>query len=368
MLSAFAQEKLSSFRDKESKLYGFKNEKSEVVIKPEYQDIRSFSEGFAAVKKDGKWGYINTKGEVIINFSAVIGHLPRPFSEGLVAREVGRDKWQYYGTDGKPAIDREFTEAGDFKGGQAVVKGIYSYDSYIIDKTGKKVSNYYWDIAPLSDGMYSFYKNKKYGYLDHTGKEVIPASYLLATPFAEGFAVVKVMVKDQEKYGVIDKKGKFVIKPTYDYHVYTGKNPPIVNGVIRFNNGKKKILVNTKGKEIFTLEAGYMGEITKDGFVIIGVNGYGFIDLNGKEIVPPKYQNVENFSNGMAAVMKGNKWGFINTEGKEVIPCQYKKVELPFTEGGTAYVIKFPKQGDIKEELLEGVGAIIDKTGKEVVR
>jgi hypothetical protein len=51
-----------------------------------------------------------------------------------------------------------------------------------------------------------------------------------------------------------------------------------------------------------------------------------------------------------------------------VIPCQYKKVELPFTEGGTAYVIKFPKQGDIKEELLEGVGAIIDKTGKEVVR
>ena len=366
MLSAFAQEKLSSFRDKESKLYGFKNEKSEVVIKPEYQDITSFSEGFAAVKKDGKWGYINTKGEVIINFSAVIESLPRPFSEGLVAREVGRDEWKYYDTNGKPAIDKVFSRAGDFKGGLAVVRRAYDYDFYIIDKTGKRVSNDYRDIDPLSDGMYSFYTNKKYGYLDHTGKEVIPATYLLATPFAEGFAVVKVMEKDKEKYGVIDKKGKFVIKPTYDYHVYTGKNPPIVNGVIRFNNGQKRLLVSTKGKEIFT-HNGYLGEITKEGFVIIGANGYGFIDLNGKEIVPPKYQQVENFSDGMAAVMKGNKWGFINTEGKEVIPCQYKKVELPFTDG-TAYVIKFPKQGELKEELLEGVGAIIDKTGKEVVR
>ncbi|WP_103578133.1 WG repeat-containing protein [Campylobacter concisus] len=28
-----------------------------------FDGVWSFNEGFAAVKKDGKWGYINTKGE-----------------------------------------------------------------------------------------------------------------------------------------------------------------------------------------------------------------------------------------------------------------------------------------------------------------
>ena len=31
-----------------------------------FDGARDFSEGFAWVKKDGKWGYINTKGEQIV--------------------------------------------------------------------------------------------------------------------------------------------------------------------------------------------------------------------------------------------------------------------------------------------------------------
>ena len=32
----------------------------------EFDDICNFNKGFAAVRKDGKWGYINTKGEQIV--------------------------------------------------------------------------------------------------------------------------------------------------------------------------------------------------------------------------------------------------------------------------------------------------------------
>ena len=32
----------------------------------EFDGVGSFNEGFAAVEKDGKWGYINTKGEQIV--------------------------------------------------------------------------------------------------------------------------------------------------------------------------------------------------------------------------------------------------------------------------------------------------------------
>ena len=32
----------------------------------EFDYAGNFNEGFSAVKKDGKWGYINTKGEQIV--------------------------------------------------------------------------------------------------------------------------------------------------------------------------------------------------------------------------------------------------------------------------------------------------------------
>jgi len=46
--------------------YGYINKKGEVVISPQFEDACSFSDGAAAVLKDGKWGYIDTSGNFII--------------------------------------------------------------------------------------------------------------------------------------------------------------------------------------------------------------------------------------------------------------------------------------------------------------
>ena len=40
----------------------------EVIIDPQYEDADSFSQGLAAVKKDGKWGYIDMEGNTVIPF------------------------------------------------------------------------------------------------------------------------------------------------------------------------------------------------------------------------------------------------------------------------------------------------------------
>jgi hypothetical protein len=37
------------------------------VIEPQYEDARSFSNGFAAVKVEGLWGYINIEGQMVIH-------------------------------------------------------------------------------------------------------------------------------------------------------------------------------------------------------------------------------------------------------------------------------------------------------------
>lgn len=48
--------------------WGFVNSDGETIVEPAYEGARSFSNGLAAVKKDGKWGFINSEGNVVIDF------------------------------------------------------------------------------------------------------------------------------------------------------------------------------------------------------------------------------------------------------------------------------------------------------------
>ncbi len=55
------------FSDKQSGKYGFVDSNGKVVVKYEYDEVTEFNKyGFAGIKKDGLWGVINTKGEVIL--------------------------------------------------------------------------------------------------------------------------------------------------------------------------------------------------------------------------------------------------------------------------------------------------------------
>lgn len=47
--------------------WGFVDTKGNMVIEPQYEAARSFSYGFAAVKSNGKWGFIDTKGKMCID-------------------------------------------------------------------------------------------------------------------------------------------------------------------------------------------------------------------------------------------------------------------------------------------------------------
>ena len=46
--------------------YGFMNDQGKIVIPPQYDLIRNFKEGLIYVKKNGKAGFVDKKGMVII--------------------------------------------------------------------------------------------------------------------------------------------------------------------------------------------------------------------------------------------------------------------------------------------------------------
>lgn len=69
------------------KKYGFINAKGEMVIDMMYNAADVFSEGLAPVLKDGKWGFINEKGDTVINFKFE-GRLT-PFQNGYATYRKG---------------------------------------------------------------------------------------------------------------------------------------------------------------------------------------------------------------------------------------------------------------------------------------
>lgn len=83
-----------------------------------YEDARPFAGGWAAVKKNGLWGYIDLEGTVQIDFQFDDA---RSFSMHLAAVQKGRN-WGYVGLNGDIVIDPIFLDAKAFSDGTAPVK------------------------------------------------------------------------------------------------------------------------------------------------------------------------------------------------------------------------------------------------------
>lgn len=72
--------------------WGFVNTKGEMVIEPKYSNARSFSIGLGAVCVDGKWGYINSGGETRIEY---MYEDCKPFAANGIAAVKVDGVWMY---------------------------------------------------------------------------------------------------------------------------------------------------------------------------------------------------------------------------------------------------------------------------------
>lgn len=83
MASIFAQDAdMSLIPYRKGNLWGYADADKKIIIAPAYEEADFFSEGFAAVKKSGKYGYINKTGKLVIPFRYTVA---KPFRVGYLA-------------------------------------------------------------------------------------------------------------------------------------------------------------------------------------------------------------------------------------------------------------------------------------------
>lgn len=211
-----------------------------------------FSEGLARVEIDGKWGFINEKGELVIpcecdevgcfyeGYAKVMiceyGQIISHFSD--FTKFVGYDVWWFIDKSGK-IISSAYEEIESFSEGLAAVcrGGIWGF----INERDKPVIPFEYDRADFFfEGLAAVQKDDKWGFIDKSNKLVIPYEYDSFCGFNRGLSIV---LKDG-KWGMIDKTGRAVIPIEYDSAGYRK------DSLIEFRKGGKTYLVDETGKFI----------------------------------------------------------------------------------------------------------------------
>jgi hypothetical protein len=235
----------------------------------------------------------------------------------------------YIDRTGKTVIPPRFNIADPFSEGPARVE-INAKFGYI-DKEGEvfiEVPAH----GDFSEDLAAVQIKGGWGYIDQNGSVVIPPRFISATTFREGLA----KVRGEMGAAFIDKEGHLVIQERPGFHFST-------NQVGGFSDGRAMFLTTP--------------EWTDESLV-------GFMDRTGKVVIPPQFNHVCQFSEGLAAVgLPDRKLGFIDLSGKLVIQTQFEFSENYFSEGlaGVLEVVHLP-WGTIK------IWGFIDKTGKIVIK
>jgi hypothetical protein len=255
---------------------GFIDETGNYLVKPMFNSsigcYTEFHDGFASVsignsrKNNEKWGFVNTKDEVI--------YLP-----GVTFLSNFHDGLAFFKKDGltgyldknlQVIIAPKFKSSGSFYFGRARATDVDG-SQYYIDETGTKLFDNL-DGGEFQDKK-AFFKSKgKYGFIDINGKTIIKAQFEDATHFGEGLAGVQV----GGKWGFIDGSGKMVIPPQFD-------------AVGVFSEGFASVAIDDK---------------------------WGFIDRTGNIVIPPQFDRWTYwFEDGIAYVRLRGKAGYIDKQG-----------------------------------------------------
>ena len=149
----------------------------------------------------------------------------------------------------------------------------------------------------------------KYGYIDKKGAVVIPPAFENTMGFNEGLAATKL----GGKYGYIDTKGTWVIKPQFDFTYMFSEGLAMVRVKEKYAWIDKTGTIVIPAESFETTAMGF-----KEGRLAVKKNGkWGYIDKIGRLVIEPKFEEAREFSGGVAQVVTaGHQHHWIDLNGR----------------------------------------------------
>lgn len=135
----------------------------------------------------------------------------------------GEEHWGYLNLDGSDALDGPFGDAQPFRTGcdtAAVQVAGGKWGRVRRDGSFAIAPEFDW-IGAFSEGLAQAQRDGLYGYVDESGATAIPFQYSAASDFINGYADAS-PAEDENRHGLIDRAGNWVIPPEYAGHITVG--------------------------------------------------------------------------------------------------------------------------------------------------
>ncbi len=284
------------------------------------------------------------------------------------------------------AIPPVYGEVSDFSNGFAVAS--YTKPTIFFLNTHEKINIF------VRKKMYKFI-------IDKRGRKINNEKYYTVSEFSkDGYASVRdIALKGYNKSAIIDRRGRIVYPWKYPFYkkFYKGTAPVLFKpsswGFIRRYGKRFRILSGPRYIGVLEFSEGLIAVQTYNPRY---ETTYGYADIYGKLVIPDKFSDADNFSEGLAYVkIKGEKYySYINKQGRVVIRTRFKDVKR-FRNGmavfqgkshrGSAQFGYINRSGnvvvrakyDLAFDFSEGLGRVyvhknrrfyyIDKSGRIVV-
>jgi hypothetical protein len=201
--------------------------------------------------------------------------------------------------------------------------------------------------------LYPISVEGKWGFIDAIGKVVIEPRFLGVSKFYEGLAVVSVpglTAEDQfferKASGFIDERGEWVIGPGPPPGYELPETSSQYYSYGDFHDGLAKF---------------WVGDATGQG---------GYVNRAGQLVIPPKYADANDFSEGLACVSLPRKdgspfgpkrTGFIDHDDNFVIAAKRSFIAQRFSEG--LCVIEVEHAGDWEPSVINRHGKTVIQPG-----
>jgi hypothetical protein len=307
------------------------------LIRPQFDAAGHFHDGIAPVYQDGKWGFVDVRGNWMVRpqFDRVIAGAHRRFG----VQRGG--KWGYIDTSGALVIPHRYAEAGPFSDGVAAV----STDGRVftqIDPGGR-------DLQP-DMGFDRLYTSRdglailQDSYGNWTGirpgdPSPMRSAYLTRNEIVVGRGErveIEELTSFREQLGFARIDGMFTLIWFADFENFVFLAPDMTRDVA---------------------DAPRFADVRwfSDGLAAASPDGarWGFIDKMGNYVIPPRYEGAREFSQGVAPVQVGDKWGYIDRTGQIVFQSRYDRA-YSFAEGFATV-----RDGDLRGFLQIGSGGDI---------
>ena len=215
------------------------------------------------------------------------------------------------------------------------------------------------ELNSVSERLWKIWSGRgddlRYGFINENGEIVVHPMFEIVSSnwevHSSGELKTNILrtVSINNKWGVIDSKGKWLFQPMFSYI------DDFYNGLAVATIGEKRGVIDERGNWLIQPIFEEIGKFKDDIASARQSDEFGFIDKSGNWVIEPMFNNVfsEGFVEDLCGVEIGDKWGYIDKSGGVILQPEFEEV-YPFC-GGQAIVRLNEKSG------------LIDRSGNWVI-